>query len=77
MLKTIILALQIICALGLISTVLLQSGKSAGLSGSIAGGSEAIFGGKKKGLDELLAKITAYIAVLFMLLTLVLALLNN
>ena len=77
MLKTIILALQIICALGLISTVLLQSGKSAGLSGSIAGGSEAIFGGKKKGLDELLAKITAYIAVLFMLLTLILALLNN
>jgi preprotein translocase subunit SecG len=77
LLKTIILALQIICALGLISTVLLQSGKSAGLSGSIAGGSEAIFGGKKKGLDELLAKITAYIAVLFMLLTLVLALLNN
>jgi len=77
LLKTIILALQIICALGLISTVLLQSGKSAGLSGSIAGGSEAIFGGKKKGLDELLAKITAYIAVLFMLLTLILALLNN
>ena len=76
MLKTIILALQVICALGLITTVLLQSGKSAGLSGSIAGGSEAIFGGKKKGLDELLAKITACIAVLFMLLTLLVALLK-
>ncbi len=76
MLKTFILVLQIICALGLISTVLLQSGKSAGLSGSIAGGSEAIFGGKKKGLDELLSKVTAYLAALFMLFTLLLALLS-
>jgi len=76
LLKILVLVLQIICACGLISTVLLQSGKSAGLSGSIAGGSEAIFGGKKKGLDELLSKVTAYLAVLFMLLTLILALLG-
>jgi len=76
LLKTIILVVQVICALGLISTILLQSGKSAGLSGSIAGGSEAIFGGKKKGLDELLSKITAYLATLFTLLTLLLALLK-
>ncbi len=72
MLKIIILILQVICALGLIATVLLQSGKSAGLSGSIAGGSEAIFG-KKKGVDELFAKVTAYLAAFFMILTLVLA----
>ncbi|HBQ25741.1 MAG TPA: preprotein translocase subunit SecG, partial [Syntrophomonas sp.] len=39
--KTIFLILQVICALSLITTILLQSGKSAGLSGSIAGGSEA------------------------------------
>lgn len=75
MVKTLVLILQIICALGLIATVLLQSGKSAGLSGSIAGGSEAIFGGKKKGLDELLAKITAWVAAVFMVATLALALL--
>lgn len=37
MLKTVVLIVQIICAIGLIATVLLQSGKSAGLSGSIAG----------------------------------------
>ncbi|ABI67625.1 preprotein translocase subunit SecG [Syntrophomonas wolfei] len=77
MLKTIILILQVICALGLISTILLQSGKSAGLSGSIAGAGETIFGGKKKGLDDLLAKITAYVAVLFMILTLTLAIMNQ
>jgi len=76
-LKTIILILQVICALGLISTILLQSGKSAGLSGSIAGAGETIFGGKKKGLDDLLAKITAYVAVLFMILTLTLAIMNQ
>ncbi|MBP1762753.1 MAG: preprotein translocase, SecG subunit [Firmicutes bacterium] len=72
MLKIIVLVLQTLCALGLIGTVLLQSGKSAGLSGSIAGGSEAIFG-KKKGVDELFAKITAYLAALFFVLTLALA----
>ncbi len=74
MLKIVILILQVVCALGLITVVLLQSGKSAGLSGSIAGGSEAIFGGKKKGVDELLSKITGWVAGVFMLLTLVLAL---
>lgn len=75
-LETIILILQIICALGMIATVLLQSGKSAGLSGSIAGGSEAIFG-KKKGVDELFSKITAYLAGFFMLFTLILAVLQQ
>jgi preprotein translocase subunit SecG len=71
-LKIIVLILQTLCALGLIATVLLQSGKSAGLSGSIAGGGEAIFG-KKKGVDELFAKITAYLSALFFVLTLALA----
>ena len=74
MLRIIFLILQTICALGLIATVLLQSGKSAGLSGSIAGGSEVIFG-KKKGVDELFAKITAYLAAFFLVLTLALAVL--
>jgi preprotein translocase subunit SecG len=73
-LKIIILILQTLCAIGLIATVLLQSGKSAGLSGSIAGGSEVIFG-KKKGVDDLFAKITAYLAALFLLLSLALAVL--
>lgn len=73
-LKTILLILQVITSLGLIFTVLMQEGKSAGLSGSIAGGADMIFG-KKKGVDELFAKITAYLAALFFILTLTLALL--
>ncbi len=73
MLKTIILVLQIICAVIMTSTILLQSGKSAGLSGSIAGGSEALFG-KRKGLDEILSKVTAWVAGAFVILTLSLSL---
>ncbi|QGU00352.1 Protein translocase membrane subunit SecG [Candidatus Syntrophocurvum alkaliphilum] len=75
MLYTLALVLQFLLAVGLITTILLQSGKSAGLSGSIAGGGEAIFG-KSKGVDTLLAKITAYIATLFMLVTLAIGLLS-
>lgn len=71
--KTVILVLQILTALGLISTVLLQSGKSAGLSGAIAGGAETIFG-KKKGMDELFSRISTILAVMFMVLTFSLAL---
>ena len=70
--KTVILILQVICAVGLITTVLLQSGRSAGLSGSIAGGGEALFG-KKKGVDDKLAKITGWLAAFFMVFTLALA----
>lgn len=75
MVKIIFLVLQIVCALGLIFTVLMQEGKSAGLSGSIAGGADMIFG-KKKGVDELFAKITAYLAAFFLIFTLVLALIK-
>lgn len=75
MVKTIFLILQFITALGLIFTVLMQEGKSAGLSGSIAGGADMIFG-KKKGVDQLFAKITAYLAALFLIFTLVVALLS-
>lgn len=75
MIKIVALVFQVLIGLGIIATILLQSGKSAGLSGSIAGGSETLFGGKKKGLDELLSKITAWLAAIFMVLTLVIAIL--
>ena len=50
----------------------MQAGKSAGLTGSIAGGAEQFFG-KKKGLDELLAKATAWLGGIFVVLTLALS----
>jgi preprotein translocase subunit SecG len=64
--------LQMLCAVALIISVLLQSSKSAGLSGSIAGGAETFFG-KKKGMDEMLTKVSAVAAALFLVLTLLLS----
>ncbi|MGB9846491.1 MAG: preprotein translocase subunit SecG [Desulfotomaculales bacterium] len=64
MVKGLVTVLHILLSLFLIAVVLLQSGRSAGLSGTIAGGAEAIFG-KKKGLDELLGKMTTVVAILF------------
>lgn len=56
----------ILSSLSLITAVLMQSGRSAGLSGSISGASEAMFG-KKKGMDELFGKLTGVIAAIFLL----------
>ena len=69
---TVLMILQMLCAIALIVTVLMQSSKSAGLSGSIAGGAETFFG-KKKGMDELFSKLSIVAAVLFLALTLLLA----
>ena len=69
---TLLMVLEAVICIALIATVVLQSGKSAGLSGSIAGGAESLFGGKKKGLDEMLAKATMVLGVLFGVITMVL-----
>lgn len=75
MLHTVLQILQIICCIGVIATVLLQSGRSAGLSGSISGGAETFLG--KKGLDDQLAKASSVFALLFMILSFVLTMLIN
>ena len=46
-LRIIITIFHVIFAIGIVVSVLLQSGKSAGLSGAIAGGAETFFGKKK------------------------------
>ncbi len=70
--KPVLMILEAVVAIALIASVVLQSGKSAGMSGSIAGGAETLFGGKKKGLDEMLARITMILGVVFGILTLIL-----
>jgi len=58
--------LLVIVSLGLISTVLLQRGKSAGLSGAITGGAEHLFGRQKaRGLDLFLQRLTMGFAATF------------
>ena len=71
--KLILTIIQVLAALFLIAVVLLQSGKSAGLSGAIAGGADTFLSkNKAKGVDAKLAKMTKWVAIGFMVLTLVL-----
>ena len=53
-------------SLALIVSVLMQSGKSAGLSGSIGGGAEQLFGKQKgRGYDKIFDRVTKIAAILF------------
>ena len=71
--KLAITVLQVILSLALIAVVMLQSGKSAGLSGAIAGGADTFMSkGKAKSWDAKLAKATKWFALVFIVLTLVL-----
>ena len=62
-----------LASLVLIASILLQSGKSAGLSGAIGGGAEQLFSKKKsKGYEAILSKISVIGAVCFILCSLAL-----
>ncbi len=74
--KIILTVLQVITALFLIAVVLLQTGKRAGINGAIGGGSSSMDSlnkrGKARGWDAKMARATKYVAIIFMVLTLVL-----
>jgi preprotein translocase subunit SecG len=64
-----VVTLLVIVSIGLIVVVLLQAGKSAGLSGSISGGAEQLFGKQKaRGIDLILHRITIVFSFLFFIL---------
>jgi preprotein translocase subunit SecG len=66
--------LLIIFSIGLITIVLLQKGKSAGLSGAITGGAEHLFGKQKaRGLDLVLQRLTVAFATGFFICTVIVA----
>jgi len=65
----------VVISLILIAVVMLQSGKSAGLSGAIAGGMDTFLSkNKAKSMDAKLARWTKYVAILFIVLVLALSL---
>lgn len=65
--------LQVLAGLAVTVIVLMQSGKSAGLSGAIAGGADTFMSkGKAKSMDAKLAKSTKWFALAFVVLTLIL-----
>lgn len=74
--KLAVIIIYVIVCLSLIASVLLQSGRSAGLSGAITGGAQSLFG-KKKGMDDLLGKISTGLAIGFMILAIVLTILAS
>ncbi|KGP91588.1 preprotein translocase subunit SecG [Pontibacillus chungwhensis BH030062] len=75
---TVTLVLLAIDAIAMIVLVLLQSGKSAGLSGAISGGAEQLFGKQKaRGVDAIMHKATIVTAVLFFVLTFLLGYILN
>ena len=72
-LQIVLAVLQVLSGLAVTAIVLMQSGKSSGLSGVIAGGAETFMSkGKAKTLDAKLAKMTKWFGLAFVLLTLVL-----
>ncbi len=76
--STVLMVIMAIVSLVLILSVLLQEGNSDGLSGSIAGGAEQLFGEKRgRGYQGILEKITVVSAVLFMVLALVIVVLTG
>ena len=69
--------IQVILSLAIIAVVMLQSGKSAGLSGAIAGGADTFLSkNKAKSLDAKLAKATKWVAVAWVLVTLALCIIH-
>ena len=63
---TVVTVLLVLACIILIGSILLQSGKSAGLSGSIGGGAEQLFGKQKaRGYEVLFDRVTKVAAVTF------------
>ena len=74
---TFITVLQLLCGLAIIGAVLFQSGKSAGLSGTIGGVADSFLAkNKARTLDAKLARATKWIGALFLVLTFVLLILG-
>ena len=70
--------LQLLCGLAIILVVLFQSGKSAGLSGTIGGVADSFLSrNKAKTWDAKLARATKWVGALFLILTLILLILEG
>jgi len=72
--KMALTVLQVLLSAAMVGIVMLQSGKSAGLSGAISGAADTFLSkNKAKSLDAKLAKMTKWVAIAFIVLTLALS----
>ena len=69
---TVLMVFDALVAIILVASVLGQSPKSAGMCG-MDGGGDTVFSGKARGMDALLARVTVVFAILFAVITLVIA----
>ena len=76
MLLTILMILDALIAIGLIASVLMQEGATSGM-GSLSGQNETVFSSSARGLDALMARFTVFFAVLFMIVTVIIAKITN
>ena len=68
---TALMVVLLIASVIIIISILLQSSNSDGLSGSIAGGAEQLFGKKKsRGYDAILARVTTIFSVVYIIVSL-------
>ncbi|EHS7583821.1 preprotein translocase subunit SecG [Listeria monocytogenes] len=72
--STVLTVLLIIVSVLVITVIILQPGKSAGLSGAISGGAEQLFGKQKaRGLELILHRTTIVLSVVFFAILIALA----
>ena len=65
------MAILLVVSILIIISILLQSSNSSGLSGSIAGGAEQLFGKRKsRGYDSILARITVVLSIVYIVVSL-------
>jgi len=68
---TVVMIILVLVCIALVTVVLLQEGKSNGLSGAISGGAEQLFGKQKqRGVDLFLHRLTIVLSIIFFLLML-------
>ena len=73
--EIVLTVLEVLLSIALIVVVLLQSGKEAGLSGALSGNNDTYLSKNKgKSMDKMLASSTKWIALAWILATLLLSL---
>ena len=75
---TVLMVILLFASIFMIVSILLQSSKSDGLSGAIAGGAEQLFGKKKSNTyDAMLSKVTTVSSIAYIILSLVIVTIFN
>jgi len=75
---TVLMVILAVASVILVVSILMQPGNSAGLSGSIGGGAEQLFGKRKsQGYEGILEKISIVDSVIFIVLSIIIVMLEN